>query len=163
MDSDGEEDVSESEILEWYKSEVQDLWDTATASAFEDFSSNITEMFQQVMNDVRQRNETTLGNGSSTQQASIESHTNGHLSSIPNGLHSSNSSDTNPSPNASHPLNTVSISSGQLMSMLQDDENWLEEDATKPTQEEERMVLSVQLTDSNNYSLEDKKNGTEKR
>lgn len=149
MDSDGEEDVTESEILDWYKSEVQDLWDTTTASAFRDLSSNFTEMFRQVMNDVRQRNAPNQESVSSAQLASSVPHVNGHLSSTLNGHHLNNISETNPSSNSPHPLNTVSISSNQLMAMLEDDDSWLEEDVNKPTQEEEEeMVLSVQLTDN---------------
>ena len=157
-----EEDVSENEILEWYKSEVQDLWEKNTASAFGELSSNFTEMFRQVMNDVRQRNQPNQEHDStsSTQPASSSSHVNGHSSSTPNG------SETNLSANAPHPMNTISMSSDQLMAMLEDDENWLEDTVNKPTQEEENMVLSVQLTDSNNlpsHIEEDQQNGTGER
>lgn len=140
MDSD-DEDVSENDILDWYKSEVADIWDTATDSAFSDLSSNLTEMFRQVMNDVKQR---TQPNQASANGHAVE--VNGH-SSVMNGVHDQAIDDAN--------TNTVSVSSEQLMAMLQDDEDWLEE-SNSP--QEEEMVLSVQLTDTQNQPEEDQKN-----
>ena len=131
MDSD-DEDVSENDILDWYKSEVADIWDTATDSAFADLSSNFTDMFRQVMNDVKQRSQASqLPNGHAIE-------VNGHSSGM-NGVHE---------PQPLEPAtNTVSVSSDQLMEMLQDeDEDWLEE-SNSPSRDEEPMVLSVQLTD----------------
>jgi len=145
MDSD-DEDVTESDILDWYKSEVQDLWTQSTETAFGDLSSNLTEMFRQVMNDVKHRNQPR---DTSTVP---DSDTNGHSSSVSNGIHSLELN----SAAQLQPLNTVSahLSSEQLMAMLQDDENWLEEDTSKPPSQEEQ-ILSVHLTDK---LLEDDEN-----
>lgn len=138
MDSD-DEDVSENDIVDWYKSEVANIWDTATDSAFSDLSSNFSDMFRQIMNDVRQRNQPSqTSNGHSGE-------VNGH-SSV-NGVH--------PLALDEPVTNTVSMSSDQLMAMLQDDEEWLEESTTP---DEEDMVLSVQLTDSKNQPEQDPKN-----
>jgi hypothetical protein len=144
MDSD-DEDVSENDILDWYKSEVADIWDTATDSAFADLSSNFTDMFRQVMNDVKQRSQASqVPNGHALE-------VNGHPSAM-NGVHE-------PQASAEPATNTVSVSSDQLMAMLQDeDEDWLE-DSNSPSQDEEPMVLSVQLTDPQNpQTEEDQKN-----
>jgi hypothetical protein len=144
MDSD-DEDVSENDILDWYKSEVADIWDTATDSAFADLSSNFTDMFRQVMNDVKQRSQANqMPNGHVVE-------VNGHSSAV-NGVHE-------PQASAEPATNTVSVSSDQLMAMLQDeDEDWLEE-SNSPSQDEEPMVLSVQLTDPQNpQTEEDQKN-----
>ncbi|KZS12372.1 uncharacterized protein LOC116926532 [Daphnia magna] len=143
MDSD-DEDVSENDILDWYKSEVADIWDTATDSAFADLSSNFTEMFRQVMNDVKQRSQSSqVPNGHAVE-------VNGHSSAM-NGVH-----EQQPEPEAT--TNTVSVSTDQLMAMLQDeDDDWLEDSST-PSQDEEPMVLSVQLTDPQNQTEENQKN-----
>ena len=142
MDSD-DEDVSENDILDWYRSEVADIWDTATDSAFADLSSNFTEMFRQVMNDVKQRNQPIqVPNGHAME-------VNGHSSAV-NGVHELPAA-------GEATTNTVSVSSDQLMAMLQDeDEDWLEESNTP----QEEMVLSVQLTDEStqNQTEEDQKN-----
>lgn len=142
MDSD-DEDVSENDILDWYKSEVADIWDTATDSAFADLSSNFTEMFRQVMNDVKQRSQSSqVPNGHAVE-------VNGHSSAM-NGVH-----EQQPEPEAT--TNTVSVSTDQLMAMLQDeDDDWLEDSST-PSQDEEPMVLSVQLTDPQNQTEENQK------
>ncbi|KAI9563352.1 hypothetical protein GHT06_010813 [Daphnia sinensis] len=144
MDSD-DEDVSENDILDWYKSEVADIWDTATDSAFADLSSNFTEMFRQVMNDVKQRSQSSqVPNGHAVE-------VNGHSSAM-NGFHEQQQ----PAPDAT--TNTVSVSTDQLMAMLQDeDDDWLEDSST-PSQDEEPMVLSVQLTDPQNQTEENQKN-----
>nr|CAH0103009.1 unnamed protein product [Daphnia galeata] len=144
MDSD-DEDVSENDILDWYKSEVADIWDTATDSAFADLSSNFTDMFRQVMNDVKQRSQASrVPNGHAVE-------VNGHSSEV-NGV-------SDPQASTEPATNTVSVSSDQLMAMLQDeDEDWLEE-SNNPLHDEEPMVLSVQLTDSQNpQTEEDQKN-----
>ncbi|XP_057367866.1 uncharacterized protein LOC130688869 [Daphnia carinata] len=143
MDSD-DEDVSENDILDWYKSEVADIWDTATDSAFADLSSNFTEMFRQVMNDVKQRSQSSqVPNGHAVE-------VNGHCSNV-NGVHEQQAA-----PEAT--TNTVSVSTDQLMAMLQDeDDDWLEDSST-PSQDEEPMVLSVQLTDPQNQTEENQKN-----
>ncbi len=143
MDSD-DEDVSENDILDWYRSEVADIWDTATDSAFADLSSNFTEMFRQVMNDVKQRNQPIQPPNGHTMEV------NGHSSAV-NGVHAE-------LPAVDGATNTtVSVTSDQLMAMLQDDEDWLEE-SNNP--QEEEMVLSVQLTDEStqNQTEEDQKN-----
>ena len=131
MDSD-DEDVTEHDILDWYKREVSDIWDTATDSAFADLSSNLTDVFRQVMNDVKQR--------SSAGQQPVAS---GSSAVVTNG-HSSNGdghggAEAGPSTSGT---NTVTLSSDQLMAMLEDDDDWAEE-----VLEEEEMMLSVQLTD----------------
>lgn len=142
MDSD-DEDVSENDILDWYKSEVADIWDTATDSAFADLSSNFSDMFRQVMNDVKQRSQP----GQTPNGHAVE--INGHSSSTTvNGVHEL-------LPAEESTTNTVSVSSDQLMAMLQDDEDWLEESNTP---QDDEMVLSVQLTDSPNQTEENQKN-----
>lgn len=135
MDSD-EEDVSENDILDWYKNEVADIWDAATDSAFSDLSANLTEMFRQVMNNVKQRNQPNqqVSTGAATES-------NGH-SSLPNGIHVEPVAGTSTEGTQSAASTVVNVTAEQLMAMLQDDEDWLENN----TQEEEDNVgLSVQL------------------
>lgn len=135
MDSE-EDDVSENDILDWYKSEVADIWDTATDSAFSDLSANLTEMFRQVMNNVKQRN-------SSGQQVSAAAQVNGQ-SSITNGVHDEPMEATPTlETQAGAPNTVVSVTTEQLMAMLQDDEGWLENDPQE--ENEENLGLSVQL------------------
>ena len=127
---DDEEEATASEVVDWYKNEVKDLWTQSTESAFGgdgDLSSNLTAMFQQVMNDVRQRNQPSDTSTPSSESNGHSSVSNGNSSSVSNGT-----TELNPS---SQPVNTISISSDQLMAMLQDDEHWLEEDDSKLKQQ----------------------------
>jgi hypothetical protein len=97
------------------------------------------------MNDVKQRSQASqVPNGHALE-------VNGHPSAM-NGVHE-------PQASAEPTTNTVSVSSDQLMAMLQDeDEDWLE-DSNSPSQDEEPKVLSVQLTDPQNpQTEEDQKN-----
>jgi len=154
MDSD-EEEVSENDILDWYSGRVEEIWDSATDTAFSDLSSNLTDVFRQVMNDVKQRNQTnghspmastTVVNGHATVFNGSNGHSsglNGHSSALENGT--------------SDAVTNVAVSSEQLMAMLEDDGDWLEDDSSKE-EEEEEMILSVQLMDTTNSNEEDQKN-----
>lgn len=138
MDSE-EDDVSENDILDWYKSEVADIWDTATDSAFSDLSANLTEMFRQVMNNVKQRN-------SPGQQVSAAAQVNGQPS-ISNGVHDEPMEATSTVESQAAPNTVVSVTTEQLMALLQDDEAWLENDPQE--ENEENSGLSVQLCNEN--------------
>lgn len=148
MDSD-DEDVSENDILDWYKSEVNDIWDTATDSAFADLSSNLTDMFRQVMNDVKQRNQP--GGSGITNGHTSSSVTNGHVSGA-NGVDGHSGAGEGPSTSGTGTTQTVSVSSEQLMAILQDDEDWLEADENCDEDQEMTTPLSVQLTDESKPS-----------
>lgn len=137
MDSDDDE-VSENDILDWYKSEVADIWDSATDSAFSDLSANLTEMFRQVMNSVKQRNQP---NQQVSTAAAAEA--NGHFS-MANQDHEEPVAGPSTIEKDSTPNTVVSVTADQLMAMLQDDEDWLENDMQG---EEEHEGLSVQLCD----------------
>jgi len=145
MDSD-DEDVSENDILDWYKSEVNDIWDTATDSAFADLSSNLTDMFRQVMNDVKQRSQP--GASGVTNGHTSTSVTNGHVS----GANGVDGTGEGPSTSGTATTQTVTVSSEQLMAILQDDEDWLEADEGGDEDQEMTTPLSVQLTDESKPS-----------
>jgi len=148
MDSD-EEEVSENDVLDWYSGRVEEIWDSATDSAFSELSSNLTDVFRQVMNDVKQRSQTSIpaANGHSP------SATNGHSSST--GSNGYSVSNGHSSVSGNEAVANVTVSSEQLMAMLEDDGDWLEDDNSR---EEEEMVLSVQLTDTTNTNEEAQKN-----
>ena len=145
MDSD-EEEGSENDILDWYAGRVEEIWDSATDSTFSDLGSNLSDVFRQVMNNVKQRSQQgPMSNGHSSLEP------NGHSSSVPNG-HVATVAENLPDPTVTN----VTMSSEQLMAMLEDDEDWLEDENEE---REEEMILSVQLMDtSTNQTEEDQKN-----
>ena len=146
MDSD-EEDVSDNEILQWYSERVEEIWDSATDSAFSDLSANLTDMFRQVMNNVKQRNQGGQANGHVL---------NGHCSTSNVMVNGHSSSADGPSTSTSTATNNVAISSDQLMQLLHDDEEWLDDEGATPGQEEgEEMMLSVQLTDEDKQTQQE--------
>ena len=151
MDSD-DEDVSENEILQWYSERVDEIWDSATDSAFNstDLGSTFTNMFRQIMNNVRQRNPPTVSmlNGHS-------SVSNGHASSSEEPRDGAASGDSSTEPR--RPAN-VAMSAEQLMQLLQDDEEWLDDDGGDEARAGETMQLSVELTPNQTQQEQDQKN-----
>jgi len=141
MDSD-EDDVSDSEVLQWYSERVEEIWDSATDSAFNDLGVNLTNIFRQVMNNVKQ---SSLSNGQAHGSPSTSTSVQ---------LNGGSSTHNAGSPSASSVATNIVLSSDQLMELSQGDEEWLDKDP----QSEEEIVVSVQLVDQD-QTEENSKNG----
>ena len=143
MDSD-EEDVSENDILDWYSGRVGEIWDSASASTFGDLGPNLADVFRQVMDGVRQR-------GVPVPAAPEENGVNGHLideadMEVEDLM-------------GREPIANVAMTAGQLMSLLQDDDDWLEKDPTgEEEDEDDEITLSVRLKEEPNSDNEPPKN-----